>query len=106
MRQRQNVLRLFDTYAPLLTAHQRRILHLYLELDWSYGEIAEREGVSRSAVYDLMRRAVTALETHEKRLGLVASDRRRASALDRLHTRLEQLEREMGAFRRALQRLA
>jgi len=106
MRQRQKLLRLYDTYGALLTSHQRRILHLWLELDWSYGEIAEREGVSRSAVYDLMRRARSVLESHERRLRLIAGERRRASTLARLHTRLQQLERAMRAFRRALQRLA
>jgi predicted DNA-binding protein YlxM (UPF0122 family) len=47
---RQRQLRLLDLYGSLLTDHQRRILHFVWELDWSYGEIAQREGVSRTAV--------------------------------------------------------
>ncbi|MDQ6692656.1 MAG: helix-turn-helix domain-containing protein, partial [Candidatus Dormibacteraeota bacterium] len=54
----------------LLTDHQRRILHLAWELDWSYGEIAEREQVSRTAVYDVVRRTAANLDGYEKKLGL------------------------------------
>jgi len=61
-RAREHNLRLLDLYGPLLTAHQRRILHLAWEEDWSYSEVAEREGVSRTAIYDLVRRARTALQ--------------------------------------------
>ena len=69
-RRRQLQLRLLDLYGSLLTEHQRRILHLAWELDWSYGEIAERERVSRTAVYDLIRRTATNLDDYERKLGL------------------------------------
>ena len=69
-RRRQRQLRLLDLYGPLLTDHQRRILHLAWELDWSYGEIAERHRVSRTAVYDLIRRTATNLDAYERKLGL------------------------------------
>ena len=69
-RQRQRQLRLLDLYGPLLTEHQRRILHLAWEEDWSYGEIAEREHVSRTAVYDVVRRTAANLDGYEHKLGL------------------------------------
>lgn len=69
-RQRQRLLRLLDLYGALLTEHQRRILHLAWEEDWSYGEIAERERVSRTAVYDVVRRTAANLDGYEKKLGL------------------------------------
>src|SRR6059058_5494143 len=59
-RRRQRQLRLLDLYGSLLTDHQRRILHFAWELDWSYGEIAQREGVTRTAVYDVVRRTTSA----------------------------------------------
>ncbi|HEY0493171.1 MAG TPA: sigma factor-like helix-turn-helix DNA-binding protein [Candidatus Dormibacteraeota bacterium] len=70
-RQRQKRLRLLDLYGALLTDHQRRILHLAWEEDWSYGEIAEREQVSRTAVYDVVRRTAANLDGYEKKLGLL-----------------------------------
>ncbi len=105
MYQRHELIRLFDAYRALLTDHQERILHLYLEEDWSYGEIAERERVSRAAIYDLIRRARALLKAHEARLHLLARERRLNSSLGRLRIRLQELEREMVAIRRTLQRL-
>jgi predicted DNA-binding protein YlxM (UPF0122 family) len=69
-RRRQHQLRLLDLYGALLTDHQRRILHLAWELDWSYGEIAQRERVSRTAIYDVIRRTTTNLDDYERKLGL------------------------------------
>lgn len=69
-RRRQRQLRLLDLYGSLLTEHQRRILHLAWELDWSYGEIAQREGVSRTAIYDVIRRTTINLDDYERKLGL------------------------------------
>jgi uncharacterized protein len=74
-RHRQRQLRLFDLYGSLLTEHQRRILHLAWELDWSYGEIADREGVTRTAIYDVVRRTTTNLDDYERKLGLEGAHR-------------------------------
>jgi predicted DNA-binding protein YlxM (UPF0122 family) len=74
-RRRQRQLRLLDLYGSLLTDHQRRILHFVWELDWSYGEIAQREGVSRTAVYDVVRRTTSNLDEYERKLGLERAQR-------------------------------
>jgi uncharacterized protein len=74
-RRRQRQLRLLDLYGTLLTDHQRRILHLAWELDWSYGEIAQRDGVSRTAVYDVVRRTAFNLDDFERKLGLARARR-------------------------------
>jgi len=72
---RQRQLRLLDLYGSLLTDHQRRILHMAWELDWSYGEIAQRENVSRTAVYDVVRRTNTNLDDYERKLRLLRAPR-------------------------------
>ncbi|HEX3629775.1 MAG TPA: sigma factor-like helix-turn-helix DNA-binding protein [Candidatus Dormibacteraeota bacterium] len=69
-RRRQGQLRLLDLYGSLLTEHQRHILHLAWELDWSYGEIAQQQGVSRTAIYDVVRRTMSNLDDYERKLGL------------------------------------
>lgn len=74
-RRRQRQLRLLDHYGSLLTEHQRHILHLAWELDWSYAEIAQREGVSRTAVYDVIRRTSSNLDDYERKLGLARASR-------------------------------
>ena len=74
-RLRQRQLRLLDLYGSLLTEHQRHILHLAWELDWSYGEIAERERVTRTAIYDVVRRTTSNLNDYERKLGLERAQR-------------------------------
>jgi uncharacterized protein len=74
-RERHRQLRLLDLYGPLLTGHQRRILHLAWEEDWSLAEIAERERVSRAAVHDVIHRTALSLDGYERKLGLARGHR-------------------------------
>lgn len=69
--------RLLDVYGPLLTDHQREACRLRLDEDWSYSELAETFGCTRSGAYDLVRRALAQLEHYEERLGHAAELARR-----------------------------
>jgi uncharacterized protein len=99
LRSREVRVALLERYGSLLTEHQRDVLDLHLRSDWSLAEIAMRQGVSRSAVHDLIRRSVQLLEDSEKRLGLLAEaerqrEERRALAADLadLRRRITRLE--------------
>ncbi|MGE5552364.1 MAG: YlxM family DNA-binding protein [Betaproteobacteria bacterium] len=81
---------LLDFYAPLLTEQQRQVLGRYFEDDLSLGEIAEERGVSRAAVHDVVRRGLMALESYEKRLGLVARYQRERRSIRELLARVEE----------------
>jgi len=61
----------FDFYGSLLTAKQREIYDLYYQQDFSLGEISEIRGVSRQAIFDLLRRTEEALNYYESKLQLV-----------------------------------
>ena len=74
---RERVAALADLYGPLLTPRQREVLDLYHAQDLSLTEVAQRGGVSRQAVHDLLRRACALLELYEVRLGLLARERQR-----------------------------
>lgn len=87
-RRRQHLL---DVYGPLLTVHQREACHLYLDEDWSFTEISERFGCTRSAAHDLVRRATVRLDELEARLGHAAELRRRDRVEDDLRSRLRAL---------------
>lgn len=63
---------LFDIYSSLLTKRQQEVLRLYYSDNLSLGEIAAEYGVSRQAIYDLIRRALTSIESFEEKLGLYA----------------------------------
>lgn len=82
---------LYDFYGELLTERQRYFIELYYHHDLSLGEIAAQTGVTRQAVYDLLRRAERSLRGYEKVLGLVAQHRRRRAALRRCRELLDQL---------------
>ena len=73
---------LFDFYGPLLTPRQQALLALYCEEDFSLSEIAAREGISRQAAYDAVRRGAKQLESYEKQLGLLARHQRMTQGLE------------------------
>jgi predicted DNA-binding protein YlxM (UPF0122 family) len=89
---------LFEAYGPLLTQHQREVLDLYLARDWSLSEIARVKETSRSAVHDLIRRSVQAMEDYERRLALVAERERRRAELSELAQQLAALKRRVDAL--------
>ena len=80
--------RLLDVYGALLTEHQREACRLHLDEDWSFAELAEQFGVSRSAAHDLVRRALVQLEHYERRLGHAAELARRDAVEAELRHRL------------------
>ena len=82
---------LFDTYGELLTARQRSIFTLYYEDDLSLGEIAAQHGISRQAVYDMLKRAVHTLAELEDKLSLVSRDAKLRPVLSELHAKTTEL---------------
>ncbi|HAE80751.1 MAG: DNA-binding protein [Clostridium sp.] len=83
---------LYDFYGELLTAHQRAVYEDLVLHDMSLGEIAEEHGITRQAVFDLIRRCDRLLSGYEERLGLVEKFR---------HTReyVSEIKRLAGACR-------
>jgi predicted DNA-binding protein YlxM (UPF0122 family) len=95
---RSRHLALFERYGALLTKHQQEILELSLRSDWSLAEIADHQGTSRSAVHDIVKRSVDALEEYERRLGLLAEAVRR-------RRKVASLERELAGLKRRVEEL-
>ena len=89
---RGRTLALYERYGPLLTAHQREVIDLYLRSDWSLAEIAAHQGTSRAAVHDIVRRSTLALLGYEKRLGLLAETARRRREINALKRQISRLE--------------
>ena len=103
---RRRLLALLDAYAGLLTEHQRETLRLHLERDWSYAEIAGAQGVSRTAVYDLVHRADAVLRAYESKLGLIAAEEQRRKDRTKLTDRLDELEGELSRLRKTVKALS
>lgn len=62
---------LYDFYGSLLTKKQQKLLEMYYLDDWSLGEIAAHQGVSRQAVFEAIKRAQKNLTDVEEKLGLL-----------------------------------
>ena len=62
---------LYDFYNQLLTEKQKNIVDLYYNQDLSLGEIADEFGVSRQAVYDMLKRTERLLYQYEEKLNFI-----------------------------------
>jgi predicted DNA-binding protein YlxM (UPF0122 family) len=71
---RLRVGQLYDAYGSLLTDKQRKIMEQYFYDDLSLGEIAETSGISRQAVYDLLKRVEQTLEKYEDKLRILQQE--------------------------------
>lgn len=100
---------LYDFYGQLLTEKQRHFFELYYEQDLSLGEIAGEYGISRQAVYDILRRTENILEKYEARLGLLgrhlADQERLREGLQLADALLAQITDETTETREKLARL-
>ena len=62
---------LYDFYGGLLKEHKQKILEDYILNDYSLSEIAKEEGISRQAVYDVVKRGSRELKEYEEKLHLM-----------------------------------
>lgn len=82
---------LFDFYGELLTDKQREYFDLRYNEDLSLGEIAEQCGISRQGVWDIIRRAETAMTEIEEKTGLIKRFIERNAQIDELQNELESI---------------
>ena len=59
---------LFDIYGALLTDKQKRCLQMHLFEDFSLSEISTELGISRQAVYDMLRRSEQIMQQYEDKI--------------------------------------
>lgn len=82
---------LFDFYGELLTDKQREYFDLRYNDDLSLGEIAEQCGISRQGVWDIIRRAETAMTEIEEKTGLIKRFLERNAQIDELEAELKSI---------------
>ncbi len=69
--------KLYDFYGVLLTERQKEIFEYYYREDYSLAEIAEDEGISRSAISDTLKHCREELQSYEDKLHLISSFEKR-----------------------------
>ena len=72
---------LLDYYGALLTDKQKTYFDLYYNQDYSLGEIAAEEGISRQGVHDAISRSEALLASFERVTGCVAREQKLRHAL-------------------------
>lgn len=82
---------LYDFYGELLTEHQKRIYEAAVFEDMSYAELAEEEGITRQAAFDLVKRCNHILEGYEEKLHLVEKFLKNRSQAARIRELAQQL---------------
>ncbi len=82
---------MFDFYGPLLTERQQDIYRMYYAQDLSFGEIGEELGISRQAVYDIVKRSSTTLIEFENKLGLLAKFQEQQLMINKIEANLTEL---------------
>ena len=80
---------LYDFYQSLLTPKQRSYMALYDLEDFSLGEIAEENHVSRQAVYDNIKRTEAMLEEYEEKLSLFVKFQERSKLIKEIREELQ-----------------
>ena len=92
---------LFDFYGELLTDKQREYFDLRYNEDLSLGDIAEQCGISRQGVWDIIRRAETAMTEIEEKTGLIKRFLERNAQIDELECELKAIGvSDEGIFRK------
>lgn len=76
---------LFDFYGGLLKEHKRKIFEDYVLNDYSLGEIALQQGMSRQGVHDIVKRCSKELEHYEETLHLIEKFRKTKEYVNQIH---------------------
>ncbi|MEA5018150.1 MAG: sigma factor-like helix-turn-helix DNA-binding protein [Erysipelotrichaceae bacterium] len=80
----EHVNQMLDWYEKLLTDKQILVMNLYYREDLSLTEIAENLKISRSAVYDQIKRTVKLLSNYEDKLNLIKKYQQRQQLYQKL----------------------
>ena len=81
---------LIDLYGALLTENQLEIMELYYMDDLSLSEIGENLGITRSAVFDAIKKSSNILMAYEEKLGLLEKEKRKEEIIESISSLSEE----------------
>ena len=76
---------LLDLYGKLLTDNQLEIMEYYYMDDLSLSEIGENLNITRSAVFDAIKKSTNALLMYEEKLNLLEKENKKRDLLKRIN---------------------
>jgi len=79
----EEITNLFLMYEKLFTKKQCEYFKLYFFEDYSYQEIGQIKNVSKNAVYDQLKKVISALYTYEDKLKLLSFKKKRLYLLEK-----------------------
>lgn len=94
LKEREFVNDLFDAYGELLTEKQKKIFENYYLFDLSLSEIAEEQGITRSAVNDSLKKTLAKFEEYEEKVGVLKMKKTIKSLTDSLNNAKTNEEKE------------
>lgn len=87
---------LLDLYGNLLTENQLNVMEMYYMDDLTLSEIGENLGITRSAVFDTVKKASAMLEMYESKLELVKKDKLKMELLNKIDSlSIEKIKEEI-----------
>ncbi|MDR0992500.1 MAG: DNA-binding protein [Ruminococcus sp.] len=89
--------KLLDFYSPVLTEKQQNAAYAYYNDDYSLGEIAENEGISRQGVRDNIKRAEAVMLELESQIHLLERAEKYFEFSDRLAVLVNEIDAEIKA---------
>lgn len=105
LEKKQRVNLLMDCYEELLTDKQRNYLDLYYNNDLSLAEIAEMLDVSRNAVFDNLKKAVSSLEKYEDKLKILEKHVERVDLIKRIEKEMDKDHQDIDNYLEMLKRI-
>ena len=82
---------LYDFYGQLLTEKQQKVMELYHEENLSLAEIASEFDITRSAVYDTLKKAEKALNQYENKLCLISKFMKTNQVISKIDNKIDEI---------------
>ena len=103
IRKKIHIRELMETYPGLLTDKENKILSMFTQKNATGANIARKLNISRQAVHDHVRRALTRMENCENKIGNMEKNRKTSIHIDKMRKILETTAKETPKQKKALE---
>lgn len=101
---KMHIKELMETYPGLLTDKENKILTMFIQRNATGANIARKLNISRQAVHDHVRRALTRMENCENKIGNMEKNRKTSIYIGKMRIVLETIAKETPKQKKALEK--